>query len=41
MFDPAILGDLLMLGIVVGVWSVAVLVTAMAFDCVRKVVRGY
>lgn len=41
MIDAAILGDLLMVGIVLGVWSVAVLVTAMAFDAVRKVFRGY
>lgn len=41
MFDPALLGDLLMLGIVLGIWAVAILVIALAFDAVRKVVRGW
>lgn len=41
MFDAAILGDVLMLGILVAVWGVAVLVVAWAFDAVRKVWRGY
>lgn len=41
MFDPALLGDLLMLGIVLAVWAVAVLTIAWAFDAVRKVIRGY
>ena len=41
MFDPALLGDLLMLAIVVGMWAVAILIIALAFDAVRKVVRGW
>lgn len=41
MFDPAFLGDLLMLGIVLGIWAIAILVIALAYDAVRKVVRGY
>jgi hypothetical protein len=41
MLDAAILGDLLMVGIVIDVWAVAILVVAMAFDAVRKVIRGY
>lgn len=41
MFDPALLGDLLMLAIVVGMWAIAILVIALAFDAVRKVVRGF
>lgn len=30
-----------MLGIVLGVWALAILVIALAYDTVRKVVRGY
>lgn len=41
MFDAAVLGDLLMVGIVIAVWAVAILCTAWAFDAVRKVIRGY
>lgn len=41
MFDAALLGDLLMLAIVVGMWAVAILIIALAFDAVRKVVRGF
>lgn len=41
MFDAAIMGDLLMLGVLLGVWGVVVLVAAWAYDAVRKVVRGY
>jgi hypothetical protein len=41
MFDAAVLGDILMLGILVAVWGVAILCTAWAYDAVRKVIRGY
>jgi len=41
MFDLALLGDLLMLAVVVGVWAAAILFIALAFDAVRKVVRGF
>lgn len=41
MFDAALMGDLLMLGILLGVWGVVVLIAALAFEAVRKVVRGW
>jgi len=41
MFDPALLGDLLMLGIVLGVWALAVWFVAVAVEAVRKLIRGY
>lgn len=30
-----------MLAIVVGMWAIAILIIALAFDAVRKVVRGF
>lgn len=41
MFDAAFMGDLLMVGILVAVWAIAILCSAWAIDAVRKVVRGY
>lgn len=41
MFDPAFLGDLLMLGFVVGIWALAIWFVAVAVEAVRKTIRGY
>jgi len=41
MFDVALMGDLLMLAVLVGVWAAAILFVALAIDAVRKVARGY